>query len=265
MKSTLWILVAVTVALLGTAGWLLWENDQLKQNKALLEKQIAELLEQQSSLEEHLSIKEKKQIQLSQALDQEIEKQEAMIQAHQETLEEFKLSVEEEKEEISSLHGKLVEELQNEITNREIKLQELNGRISLSMENKILFPSGTANLGDRGSEVLNKISSALSETTDHIIRVEGHTDDVPLSGRGLYKNNWDLSAARALSVVNELLVTQQLNARDIEAVAMGEFHPIADNATKEGRAQNRRIEIYLSPKVKDPSSIKSIPEDSIID
>ena len=265
MKSTLWILVTVTVVLMGTTGWLLWENDQLKQNKALLETQVFELEEHKASLEDHLSTKEKEQIELSQTLDQEIKKQEAMIQAHQKTLEEFKQSVEEEKEEMSTLHGKLVEELQNEITSREIKLRELNGRISLSMENKILFPSGTANLGDRGSEVLQKISDALSETTDHIIRVEGHTDNVPLSGKGLYKSNWDLSAARALSVVNELLATRQLNSKDIEAVAMGEFHPIADNNTKEGRAQNRRIEIYLSPKPDTTSLTESIPNPSIID
>ena len=265
MKATLWILSIVTVSLLGTAGWLLWENDQLKQNKAQLESERTELLEQKSGLEDHLSTKEKEQIELSQELDQEIKKQEALIEAHQQTLDEFKQSVEEEKEEMSTLHSKLVEELQNEITSREIKLQELNGRISLSMENKILFPSGTANLGDRGTEVLNKISDALSETTDHIIRVEGHTDNVPFSGKGLYKNNWELSAARALSVVKELLITQQLNSKDIEAVAMGEFHPIADNTTKDGRAQNRRIEIYLSPKPESQVLTESISDSPIID
>jgi chemotaxis protein MotB len=116
------------------------------------------------------------------------------------------------------------------------------------MENKILFPSGTANLGERGGEVLSKISSALENSEDHTIRVEGHTDNVPLSGKGLFKNNWELSAARALSVVRELLISQELNPVDIEAVAMGEFHPVADNSTNEGKAENRRIEIYLIPK-----------------
>ncbi|WDE98431.1 OmpA family protein [Lentisphaera profundi] len=265
MKSTLWILVIVVVTLLGTGAWLLWENDQLKQNKVHLQSEIKQLLDQQSGLEAHLDTKEQEKSALNSALQQEKTYQEELLAQHQLQLDEFKQSVEDEKEETSTLHSKLVEELQNEITNREIKLQELNGRISLSMENKILFPSGTANLGDRGAEVLNKISDALSETEDHIIRVEGHTDNIPLSGKGLYKNNWELSAARALSVVKELLKTKKLNEQDLEAVAMGEFHPVAENSNKEGRAQNRRIEIYLSPKVEKESLKESIQDELIID
>lgn len=259
-------MIAVTVALLGTSGWLLWENDQLKQQKAILEQNIENLQGNVSTLETNLSEEEQAKRQLNQELDNEKQRQQALLKSHQAEMEEFKKFVEVEKEEMSTLHTKLVEELQNEITSREIKLQEMNdGRISLSMENKILFPSGTANLGERGSEVLSKISSALENTDDHIIRVEGHTDNVPLSGKGLYKSNWELSAARALSVVRELLKGKELKPVNIEAVAMGEFHPVADNNTKEGKAQNRRIEIYLTPKPKNQSLIESIDSEPNID
>ena len=125
------------------------------------------------------------------------------------------------------------------------------------MDNKILFPSGKSDLSEQGKAVLNKVGSALKKNEEHIIRVEGHTDNVPFSGRGLYKSNWELSAARALSVVHQLLAGKELKPELIEGVAMGEFHPAASNDTPEGKAQNRRIEIYLSPRAEKPAEAKN--------
>ena len=247
MKPALGILITVCSILLGGAGWLFYQNTKLTEENLALNN-TNNLLEQEfQDLNDALADTKGNAEQIKQTLDSALAEKDRIMQTHAQELEQIKATVELEKNETSSLHEALINELQSEITNREIKLQEFNGRISLSLENKILFLSGQSTLGERGRAVLDKVSDALNQNTDHIIRVEGHTDNIPLSGKGLYKTNWELSAARALSVVKQLLQKHALDPQLIEAVAKGEFHPIADNKSSSGRAQNRRIEIYLTP------------------
>ena len=257
MNALTGILTFIIVSLLGAGGWLIYENDKLSKQKSLVQSQLIESQGAYQNLSEKLNLTESQKQELDQMLLTEKEQQQKLIADHQSQIKEINESLRQEKEEMSELHTQLVDELQNEITNREIKLREMNGRISLSLENKILFASGDYELSEKGIEVLGKVSDALDKSEDHIIRVEGHTDNVPLNGSGYMKSNWELSAARALSVVHALLQSQILDPDNIEAVAMGEFHPIADNANSEGRAENRRIEIYLSPKTKNIDKIDS--------
>ncbi len=154
--------------------------------------------------------------------------------------------------EISKMKGtydELVGNLKNEISSGQIQVTELKGKLTLNMVEKILFNSGQANVKESGKEVLDRIAAALKNLQDKDIRVEGYTDNVPLSPklRDRFPTNWELSTARATNVVRYLVEKNGLDPSRLIAAGFGEYHPIVTNQTEEGRAQNRRIDIVLVP------------------
>jgi chemotaxis protein MotB len=126
-----------------------------------------------------------------------------------------------------------------------------NGKVYISLEEDLLFASGKYEVNSGGVSALSKLSTALAIQKDLEILVEGHTDSIPLSGRGLVKDNWDLSVMRATNVVKVLLKTPSLDPLQLTAAGRAEFVPISTNKTKEGRSANRRIEMILSPNLDD--------------
>ncbi len=150
-----------------------------------------------------------------------------------------------ELEKKSSEYQQLADSLKSQIDTGQIELSELKGKMTVKMKDKILFSSGSARINDEGQGALKKVADALQSVKGKIIRVEGHTDDVPLN-KGPYKTNWELSVARALAVVKSL----QDNGVDpalLSAAGFGEYHPIAPNDSPQNRSLNRRIEIVLAP------------------
>ena len=132
-----------------------------------------------------------------------------------------------------------------------LTIEKRNGKVYISLEEDLLFASGKYIVNNGGIAALNKLATALSAQVDLEILVEGHTDNVPLSGKGLVKDNWDLSVMRATNVVKVLTENQSLNPLQLTAAGRAEFVPIASNETKEGRGSNRRIEMILSPNLDD--------------
>jgi chemotaxis protein MotB len=132
-----------------------------------------------------------------------------------------------------------------------LTIEKRNGKVYISLEEDLLFASGKYVVNSGGVTALNKLATALSTQTDLEILVEGHTDNIPLSGKGLVKDNWDLSVMRATNVVKVLTKNQSLNPLQLTAAGRAEFVPIASNETKEGRSSNRRIEMILSPNLDD--------------
>ncbi len=130
----------------------------------------------------------------------------------------------------------------------ELTVEMKNGKVYVSMSDKLLFKSGDANVEVKGKEALKKLAEVLNKNTDVSIAIEGHTDNVPIK-TALYKDNWDLSAARATNVVRLLSVEYGMDARRLTASGKGEYFPVADNSTTEGKAKNRRTEVVLSPKL----------------
>jgi chemotaxis protein MotB len=153
-------------------------------------------------------------------------------------------------EEINKLKGtydQLVGSLKNEIANGEIQVTQLKDKLTLNLVEKILFDSGRAQIKDTGKEVLDRIGNVLKTVQDKDIRIEGHTDNVPV-GRRLretYPTNWELSTARATNVVRYLQEKDGVDPTRLIAAGFSEFHPVASNDTPEGQAQNRRIDIVL--------------------
>ncbi|MFH1004760.1 MAG: OmpA family protein [Bacteroidota bacterium] len=124
-----------------------------------------------------------------------------------------------------------------------------NGKVYVSLEESLLFQSGKWTVEPKGVEVLKKLAKVLEQSTDINVLVEGHTDDVTMKGLGDVKDNWDLSAVRATSVVKIITQNSTTNPKRLTAAGRGEFFPIDDSKTKEARSKNRRTEIILTPKL----------------
>ena len=137
---------------------------------------------------------------------------------------------------------------QREIAAKEVALQRLAHGVSLTITDRILFPSGTADIVGDGVQVLNRIAGVLERFPGQRVRIEGHTDDVPIGPalRGRYPSNWELSTARATAMV-KYLVARGVAASRMAAAGYADTRPVAPNTTEAGREQNRRIEVVLVP------------------
>jgi chemotaxis protein MotB len=151
--------------------------------------------------------------------------------------------------EVSNTYEKLLQNMKSEIALGQVTISELKGKLTVNMEAAILFDSGKAEVKDDGLEILLKMVETLKSVKDKAIRIEGHTDNVQITGAltRVFPTNWELSAARAINVAR-YLQQQGLDPAVLSAAAFAEYKPVADNATKEGRAKNRRIEITLVAK-----------------
>jgi chemotaxis protein MotB len=146
---------------------------------------------------------------------------------------------------IGGTYDRLVSQLEQEVSSGQIEIERLRAGLQVRALEKILFDSGSTEIKPSGKAVLAKVARQIRQIEDHRVRVEGHTDSVPIA-TARFPSNWELSAARA-AVVVRFLIEQQLDANSVEAVGRGQMAPIADNRTAEGRARNRRIEIVLVP------------------
>ena len=147
---------------------------------------------------------------------------------------------------------KLKEKLSDALLNFEDKgltVEARDGKVYVSMENKLLFRSGSWKVGAEGRLAIEELGNVLADNPDIAILIEGHTDNVPYSGKGPLKGNWDLSTKRATAIVNQLLENPDILPQNLTAAGRGEYLPIAPNSSRQGRAANRRIEVVLSPKL----------------
>ena len=130
----------------------------------------------------------------------------------------------------------------------ELTVEMKNGKVYVSLSDKLLFKSGSAAVEEKGKDALKTLADVLNKNKDIDVLIEGHTDNVPIK-TVQYPDNWALSADRALSIVRLLSMEYKVNPKRLEAAGRGEFYPKATNETAEGRAKNRRTEIILSPKL----------------
>tara|TARA_Y100000589_G_scaffold331068_1_gene383115 strand:- start:2953 stop:3897 length:945 start_codon:yes stop_codon:yes gene_type:complete len=132
-----------------------------------------------------------------------------------------------------------------------LTITQKNGKVYISLEEQLLFASGSWQIDSRGREALSKLSKSLENQKDIDVLIEGHTDSIPYAGRGQIKDNWDLSVVRATAIVRILSNSSTINPERLTAAGKGEFVPIQNNNTISGRSANRRIEIILTPKLYD--------------
>jgi chemotaxis protein MotB len=141
----------------------------------------------------------------------------------------------------------LEDEMRSALESKDVTISRLQGKLTVNILDRIMFDSGEADLKPGGAAVLRKVAGILATHPELKIHVIGHTDNVPIkaSARHRFPSNWELSTARATAAVRYLTESAGVDPRRLGAVGYGEFRPIADNATAEGRARNRRIAITI--------------------
>ena len=204
------------------------EKSRLEQERAAKDTNIKILTQSRSALSEFLEAQEAEK----KRLEQERAAKEAVIQHLTET------------------HAALIKSLEAELAKGGIWIKRVRDRLSITMVDRLLFDSGQAQVKPDGLNVLKEVSEALKSVTDKQIRVEGHTDNVPIGSklRDRFPTNWELSTARATSVVRYLIEKGGVDRAGLSAVGYADSRPVASNDIEEGQARNRRIEIVLYPR-----------------
>jgi len=157
--------------------------------------------------------------------------------------------LQQEKAMSSQMAKGLEDEMRSALESKDVTISKLQGKLTVSILDRVLFDSGEADLKPAGAAVMRQMAAFLTEHPELKIHVIGHTDNVPItpSARSRFASNWELSTARALAAVHFLTERAGVDARRVGAVGYGEFRPVADNATADGRAKNRRIAIVILP------------------
>ena len=230
-------------------------NDQLldKYNRMLAgsEKDNAKLSGQLQMTQEQLLKKEdelkalelklNKQQQDLDALSAELKKREARVNELEEVLRKKDQAT-------ADLKKKLQDALMG-FEGKGLTITQKNGKVYVSMDESLLFESGKTSVQPKGIEALKNVAKVLEQNADINVLIEGHTDDVPMVGRGEIKDNWDLSVIRATSVTKIILQNSKTEPTRITSAGRGEFFPLDTAKTPEARKKNRRTEIILTPKL----------------
>ena len=143
----------------------------------------------------------------------------------------------------------------NSFEGKGLTVQQKNGKVYVSMENKLLFSSGSWAVGSEGRRAVVEVGKVLAANPDISVLIEGHTDDDAYGGSGPIADNWDLSTKRATAIVSILGENKSINRQNLTAAGRSEYAPLASNTTPEGKAKNRRIEIILTPKLDEISKM----------
>ncbi len=236
------------------------DYDRLRaMNDELLAKQGA--LRQQGTEENRKLLETLQATQLDlQRREDELRKLEAELNRKKQNLDELSAALlarearVKELEEIIAQKDEAVRDLKDRISaallgfkDKGLTVEQKNGKIYVSLEAKLLFPSGSTVVNAEGKQALVDLANVIKDEQDITILVEGHTDTDPFNGKGAVKDNWDLSVMRATSVVRIMTEDGQVRPEMLTAAGRGEHIPVADNANREGKAKNRRIEIILTP------------------
>ena len=197
-------------------------------------------------LKENSDQKIKENIEKNNSLIKEIAIKETELQSRLDRVNELEKMINEQKTSLNQLKESLSDALLN-FEGKGLTVKQRNGKVYISMENKLLFKSGKWDIEREGKKALTQLSRVLEKNPDISILIEGHTDNVPFTSIGDVESNWDLSTKRATAVVKILLKNNQILPQNLTAAGRSEYLPIAPNSSKEGRASNRRIEVILSP------------------
>ena len=231
MPKQVWTVAAILTGLLilGVLGLAHWQRGlELAEVKARAAAAEAMATQQRAAAETNQTRVAELQASLAQA---------------QTGLEEVRREAEQSRQNQQSIEA----EFRRALESKDITISELQGKLTVDILDRILFDSGEAQLKPEGQEVLRKVAGVLAQYPNRRVHVIGHTDNVPIraGARSRFPSNWELSTARAVSAVRFLTEQAGVDARRLGAVGYGEFRPLADNATPEGRAKNRRIALVV--------------------
>ena len=238
------------------------ERDALQRDYAATKANLENLQNSYDALEANSSKRIAENSQKNRELIAELDEKQAALAAEQTRLEKLQRDLTE--------RSRRVEELESMIAAKDAKMRQLkdaiskalidfegngltveqrDGKVYVSLENKLLFDSGSWTVGANGRKAVNQLGSVLAQNPEIAVLIEGHTDNVPYGGNGPIKDNWDLSTKRATAIVEILSQNSGIDPKNLTAAGRGEYAPVATNDNAEGKAKNRRIEVILTPKL----------------
>jgi len=231
------------------------EREKLQADYAALNKKMDVLQDSYTALEKNSNEALKANLAKNRELLEQLEAKGKALASEQERLDASGKRLSELEALIATKEAsmrKLKETLSNALNGFEGKgltVEQKNGKVYVSMENKLLFKSGSWAVNSEGKTAVVEVGKVLGDNPDISVLIEGHTDDDPYAGSGPIADNWDLSTKRATAIVAILSENKSINKQNLTAAGRGEFSPLGSNATAEGKAKNRRIEIILTPRL----------------
>lgn len=224
-------------------------NTEMASNITSLQSNIATLENQIKDLNTKIKNLSNQNSQLGQ---QTAEQQNQLSQSketlaqQQQRLQQLQALLAQQKAASDELKNKMTEALKG-FNSNDLSVYQKNGKVYVRLSENLLFPSGSAVVNPKGVDALSKLAAVLNLNADVAVNIEGHTDSIPIRAR--FKDNWDLSTARANSIVRVLVNNYKVDPARVIASGHSYYDPIDTNSTSQGRAQNRRTEIILSPKL----------------
>jgi chemotaxis protein MotB len=252
--------VAINNKLNGNIRDLKNENASLNNTIGLLRDSIALLEGQIHDLEGNIhDLKNKNSLLGNQNQDanEQLNMTKAEIAAQRKHLEQLQAMIDQQQKAAEALRKKIADALTG-FNSNELTVTMKNGKVYISMQEGLLFPSGSAVVNPKGKDALSKVASVLNTSKDINIDIEGHTDSLPIHTK-MYEDNWALSTARATSIAHVLIDEYHVVPAKLVASGRSEYDPVATNATPQGRALNRRTEIILEPKLDELMQLLNSP------
>jgi chemotaxis protein MotB len=222
------------------------QMDNQRQQIAALNQQVTDLRQKNNDLAADAA---SRQALLSKS-KQDLINQQVKLEHLQELMDRQKKAIEQIKKKMSdALTG---------FKSNELSVAIKNGKVYVSLQENLLFPSGSAVVNPKGKEALGKLAEVLNQNPDITVDIEGHTDSIPIHGK--YQDNWDLSLARSASIVRILTTDYKVDPMRVIASGHSQYDPVQNNTTPEGRALNRRTDIILSPKLDELYRLLQTPD-----
>jgi chemotaxis protein MotB len=246
------------------------ERDKLQNELATASTNLKTLTASYSALEKNSDEALQVNMQKNRELLAQLDAKEKALLAEQERLNKLQADLKERSQRVTDLENlisskeesmrKLKETLSkalNSFEGKGLTVEQKNGKVYVSMENKLLFQTGSWAVGTEGKRAVVEVGKVLAQNPDISVLIEGHTDNDKIVGSigGGIENNWDLSTKRATAIVNILAENKGINKQNLTAAGRGEFAPLMSNDSPEGKAKNRRIEIILTPKLDEISKM----------
>jgi chemotaxis protein MotB len=222
------------------------DSARLASQVSSLQKDIAQLQSEGKSLEQQLADTKKQLASTSNQLQTNSKDAAGRIADQQKRLETLQALIDQQKKTTDDLRKKMSDALVK-FNSNELSVSVKNGKVYVSLQENLLFPSGSAKVNVKGKEALGKLAEVLNQNPDINVNIEGHTDSIPIRAR--FEDNWALSVARATSIVRILTNDYKIEPLRIIASGHSQYDPVESNSTAEGRGRNRRTEIILTPKL----------------
>jgi chemotaxis protein MotB len=244
------------------------ERDKLQNDYKATKASLDNLKASYDALEKNSSAAIAANSQKNRELLAQLEAKEQALAAENARLENLKKALEDRSNRVAELEKVIADKdaamtaLKNAISRaltdfegKGLTVEQRDGKVYVSMENKLLFSSGSWAVGAEGRRAVQQLGAVLGQNPDIAVLIEGHTDNVPYQGNSQLSGNWDLSTKRATAIVNILRENTEINPENLTAAGRGEYAPVATNNTAEGKAKNRRIEVILTPKLDELSQL----------